>query len=83
MWRCEYLSRLYKLRLDLLKWEYFPHVAVSHKCFKGLFSAFDKASNLKSLKCFNISVSLCNNFSFLSWKEFPEACWLDTLISTN
>ena len=82
MWRCEYLSRLYKLRLDLLNWEYLPHVAVSHKCFKGLFSAFYKASNLKSLKCFNISVSLCNNFPFLE-TNFPEACWLDTLASIS
>ena len=30
---CKYLSRLFIRFLDLLKWEYFPHVAVSHKCF--------------------------------------------------
>ena len=30
---CEYLSRLCIRFLDLLKWAYFPHVEVSHKCF--------------------------------------------------
>ena len=40
--RCEYLSRLYKLqyRLDLwlLKWAYFPHIAVFHKCLSYQWS---------------------------------------------
>ena len=41
-----------------------------------------EASNLKSLKCFNISVSLWNNFPFLE-RNFREACWLNRLPSIS
>ena len=52
MWRCEYLSRLYNLQLDLLKWAYFPNVAVSHKYF---FS--------RNLACFKRSLGSFLNIS--------------------